>query len=337
VAPTSSITVLRAIVATIERLGGDPAPLLRALAIAPERLLDDEARIPFEQLLQGWQLAAQVCDDADFGLHLAEQITRGSFELLDYLACNCATLGAAFERLATYQRLLHDAVEVRLAGDAEERRVRHEVPSHPHGLPRHATEAQVACWLVRGRLLTGRDLVPRLVRFRHAAPASLDEHQRIFRAPIEFGAECTELVLDGAAWDLPIVNADSRLGALLDRHARTTLQRLPGARDLVTQARAAISAALGGPEPTVASIAARLHMSGRTLQRKLAEQGTSVKELLDGLRKELAVRHLDEGRVSLGELSFLLGFSEASAFHRAFRRWTGETPQRYRARQQARK
>jgi AraC-like DNA-binding protein len=138
------------------------------------------------------------------------------------------------------------------------------------------------------------------------------------------------MLLPRRSLDRPLVRADAGLCAVLERHARELLERLPRATSLSGRIRQLVAGDLVKGVPSPAEVARRLHMSGRTLQRRLREDGTSHRALVDELRRDLAMRYLGEREIGIAEVAFLLGFSEASAFHRAFRRWSGTTPSAYR-------
>jgi AraC-like DNA-binding protein len=128
------------------------------------------------------------------------------------------------------------------------------------------------------------------------------------------------------------MKADPSLCALLDRHARELLARYPREDSLVERIRTLMKGELNGGDASLEVVAERLGMSARTLQRKLQASGTSHQELLDEMRRDLAVRYLREPGMAVCEVAYLLGFSESSAFHRAFKRWTGTTPSEFRRR-----
>jgi AraC-like DNA-binding protein len=200
--------------------------------------------------------------------------------------------------------------------------------SIPRG--RDVSEFIVAAWVVVARQATGVDFAPLQVRFRHPRPTSLEAHRRLFRAPIRFGEPVNGLVVRRALLQTPLTRADPGLCAVLDRHVRELLERIPRATALRERVRQLAAQALSTGPPRAATLAHRLHMSRRTLQRQLQGDGTSARELVDTLRRDLAMRYLSDGQVAIAEVAFLLGFSEASAFHRAFRRWSGTTPATYR-------
>jgi AraC-like DNA-binding protein len=165
------------------------------------------------------------------------------------------------------------------------------------------------------------------VRFTHrATEAHVARHRAFFDAPVRFGADYTELLLSREVLDTPLTSADPNLLAILVPTAEATLSRESvGARPLTDQVRRALRSALSHDEAQLETVAKRLGMTGRSLQRRLKDEGTVFQALRDELRRDLADRYLGQG-MSFAEISFLLGFSEPSAFFRAFKRWTGLTP-----------
>jgi len=132
--------------------------------------------------------------------------------------------------------------------------------------------------------------------------------------------------------ELPLPNADPRLCAILDRHAKQLLEQLPRVPRLSQRVRELIAAELKEGSPTSESIARKLQMSDRTLRRRLEEDDTTYEKLVEGLRKALAERYMSEPNFSIDDVAFMLGYSEVNAFRRAFRRWHGESPAGWRRR-----
>lgn len=187
-----------------------------------------------------------------------------------------------------------------------------------------------AGWLLASRQATGLNFVPLEVRFPHCAPADISEHQQLFGCKIQFGWERTELVFALELLDTPLVKADPALQAILEAQVVAVIEKLPKGEATTDAVRRHLASELGKGQPTLEQIALRLHMSSRTLRRYLDEEGTSFRQILSEVRRELASRHSSEGRLAIGEIAFLLGFSEPSAFHRAFKQWTGHAPLTYR-------
>lgn len=306
--------------------GADVSALLASLGVERASLDDVDGRLPVSIDLALWAEARRLSGDECFGLHAAERVRPGSFDVLGYTLRTSATLGGAFERLVRYNQLLHDLAELRLSTRGAGARL--SLRLLPEGTPRQQAEFSLAVFLLFSRQATGVDVVPRAVEFAHAAPADISEHRRIFRAPILFSRPATVLVLRRQVLDLPLLQADPGLCAVLERQLRELLSRLPPGEGVLERVRRLIAAELCGGDPSVESVARRMHMSPRTLHRRL--QGTSYRAVVDGLRQDLALRYLAEDRLAIAEAAYLLGFSEASAFHRSFKRWTGRTPADYR-------
>jgi AraC-like DNA-binding protein len=149
--------------------------------------------------------------------------------------------------------------------------------------------------------------------------------------PPRFGARDVALVVPGEVWRRTTRARDPGLFAVLDDHARALLARAPSAEDdLVERVRAAVATELTGRAPSLASVARRLGTSARSLQRRLENERTSFAQVVDHVRRERAEAALQAPDVAIGEVSWLLGFSDQSAFARAFRRWTGQSPARWR-------
>ena len=149
----------------------------------------------------------------------------------------------------------------------------------------------------------------------------------MFQRPSVVRCKChDDMVLPRSVLDLPMTTADAALASVVARQASALLQSLPDPARLADQVHRLVCQSLRGQVPTVRAVAHQLGTSVRTLHRQLGEEGTSYREIVDQVRRDLAFGHVRDGRLPLGEIAFALGFSESSAFHRAFRRWTGQAP-----------
>ena len=315
----------------LRRLGHDPAPLLAAVGVDPAALEDPDARIPVSAGSGFLSHAASATGDDCIGLHLAEHADLRTADAHFYAMASSATLREAFARLSRYQRLIHETSRIELSAAAGGMTVRHALPGG-FAAPRQTAEFLLAAWVRAGRLVTATDWRPEDVRFAHAEPARVAEHRRFFQAPIRFSAAENALSLSETTLALPCVRADPALASLMDRYAGEHMAADGSADQRVSdRLRQILLAELRDGEPGAGRAASRLKMSLRTLNRRLAAEGTSYRAVLDQVRAEAATRHLADGRLAIGEVAFLLGFSELSAFSRAFRRWTGRTPAEFRA------
>jgi AraC-like DNA-binding protein len=327
--PTASVLLIRTIVEGIVARGVAAQRLLAPLGIAQGALGDPDGRVPHTVLVAAWEAAPALTGDPDFGLHLAESVAMGTFDVLDYVIRHSATLGGAYEAFLRYQRLVHTAAGFGLDVQGGVARMSHLTVVNLPIIPRQAAEFMMANLLVRWRRITGQDWSPTRVLFRHAAPADTSAHRKLFRAPVLFDQAVNGMDFDAALLRLPVLDADPALGAVLARHAAALVERLPPEDDFLGQVRHQIGVALRGSAPSVDEIARGLGLSRRSLQRRLGELGTRYQDLVDAARKDIALRQIRARTMALSEVAFLLGFSEVSAFHRAFRRWTGMTPTAY--------
>jgi AraC-like DNA-binding protein len=310
-------------------LGYDPVPFLDKQGVDRERLLDPDATVPMSVCVGLLAEGVRATGDDNLGLHIAKHAELGSFDVHFYAMLSSPTLGAAFERVCLYQRLIHESSQVRLAKSGDRAVLSHRLAG---GLaaPRQTAELLLAAWVRTGRIAVRRKWSPAEVRFAHRSPRDTREHERFFDAPVRFGTGENALVLPSGLLDLPCRRTDPSLLSLLDRYAADRLGR-PRVTTFADRARAALSVELQAGNVTAHSVGARLKVSVRTLHRSLAAEGTSYRRLLDQVRLDIAERHLTDDRVSVAEVAFLAGFSELSAFHRAFKRWTGRTPVAFRA------
>jgi AraC-like DNA-binding protein len=327
---TVSIYVLRAIVAAVTRCCVDVSAYLSDLGVTAEALASDDTRVRFSIIHDAWRLAEQRANDPLFGLHTAQTGKLGELDVLDYVCRSSKTLGECFAHAERYIRILHEGAEIRVSVAGREAQISYLPSSHPGGVLRQGAEYIIAGLLLRGRTFTGVQWSPREVWFQHPAPPDDAGHQKLFGCPIVFGRETNALVIDRALLDLPVPTADPGLNAVLSRHAEELLARLPTTNLLADQVRRLLPEALRKSDLQIESLAARLQLTPRSLQRRLREENTSFLLLLEETRRDLALRYVRERGMTVAELAFLLGFSDASTFVRAFKRWTGETPTDFR-------
>ncbi len=319
------------IVAQIEQSGAGIDAVLAGAGVRRAELEDPDARIEHERWVALLELGAEATADPCFGVHAAEQLSRRSYSLPALFIQSQPTLAEGLARLDRYFPIVHEGMELGLSMESGMGRCRIGfLPGLAY--PRVLAEHMAAFGSVLGVQLLGNDCPrPLEVRFAYPPPVSTREHQRVIRGPVVFGAEHTEIVFDPRVLDLPLDSANSHLGAILEDEARRLAERLPDGGTIlgrcVTWIRSEVHA---GREPRLAGLANELRLGERTLRRRLETGGTTLRELVDGVRREMAQAHVGSGRLSLDEIALLLGFSEAAAFRRAFKRWTGQSPSEYR-------
>jgi AraC-like DNA-binding protein len=318
-----ALTVLRS-------KGWETKGLMERAGLRPPVVNDPEARLPHSSVRAFWREAVRETGDPAIGLHVAEQVRPAAFDALGYVFCSSRTLGEGLRRLARYHRFVDD--QLTLAMDTTRGQVRVRLDGVDR-MTRQTAEFLLATLTRGARTETGRrDLDPLAVEFTFPEPRETTDHRRFFRSPLRFGRRWNCLVLTPGALDLPLRKAEAELREILERRVRDVIARLPPALDsVVKRVRFQLQEQLEHGHPTAATIGRGLGLSERSLRRRLRDEGTTLGRLLRELRRELAERYLREG-VSIDEAAFLLGYSEASALQRAFRRWTGWTPAAYRRR-----
>jgi AraC-like DNA-binding protein len=329
--PSTLSVSCRAMLAACARLGLDTSQILEAARLDRATVQDPDARIPLEQVEALWKKAYELSNDPNLALHAIEVLPFGAYRVIDYLATAAPTVGAALAKVSDYFPLIHGVV--RLPYVVGDRLVAYaaEAPSRPATITRAYAEYVLAAVFLRTRIGTNQRFPLTRVEFSHPSPEDISEHERIFECPVRFGADGCRMVMAREVWDTPCTPGDPGLFAVLDNHARMLLEQLPPADDLVGRVRTAIEEELrGGGRAGLESVARRLAMSPRTLQRRLRECGVPFNDVVDEMRFRAAKSYLALGDVAASEVAYLLGFAEQSSFNRAFRRWCGLTPSEYR-------
>ncbi len=324
-----SASLTQAILHAAGRLGLERQALLSACGLGESQLADPDARVPFTAQEALWCALSARLQHPEPGLLLGCNLTPGPFSVLNYLLQSSATLGDALNAAQRYQRLVGEGGELRVEQQHDRLTLLYS-PLHPqHPATRMRVLAMMACWVrMMAPLLDDFRLLG--VQFRHAAPSDLAPYRSVFACPLRFAAADYTIALPRALGDAPLIPANPPLQQLLRQHAEALLARLPSA-SLSARVIGLLGEQLAHGEPDRAQLARALHLSERTLQRRLAEEGCNYQQLLADTRRQLAERYLREGRLPAAEIALLLGYSEPSVFFRAFRQWTGLTPGEYRA------
>lgn len=321
----------KAIRRTVELAGVDAAPLFEQAGLDLSALNDPNARYPVERTAQLWQLAVAATGNPALGLEVARQVTPTTFHALGYSQVASTTLKEAFDRTLRYFRIVTDAGELSFEREGDRYCFQTRVQMGPHGPAQEGVDAFVAVIARMVRGLAGREALPLQLELSRPQPVDAEPYRRCFRVMPTFGADANRLWYAAELIERPLDGANPELARANDQIVIEHLARLERSQ-LAHKVRSLIVALLPDGVPGADQIAGQVHMSPRSLQRKLAEEGTSFSALLEASREELARGYLAGGRHTVSEVTFLLGFSDVSAFSRAFRRWTGVAPSAYRGR-----
>ncbi|EMF00342.1 AraC family transcriptional regulator [Streptomyces mobaraensis NBRC 13819 = DSM 40847] len=332
--PTIGAHFVRAALAGAVRLGHDPVPLLQTARIPPLLPGDDRARVTPEQFTALVRAVRRTTRDEFLGLGTAPS-RPGTFAMMCHACVGCPDLGTAVDRAVRFYGLFPGGPALALEHGAEEAvfAVRNDLRRLPEG--RFLAECALVVWHRLASWLIRRRIALRWAEFAYPAPPYAAEYGRMFGCPVRFGAHRTGVGLARHWLSAPLLRDEAGLTDLLRRAPADLLRRRDYGTTVTEQVRGALAAALREDHrparlPEATETAARLAVSPATLRRRLAAEGTSYRRVKDQVRRDAALSSLAAGREPTTELAARLGFSETTAFHRAFRRWTGTTPGTYR-------
>jgi AraC-like DNA-binding protein len=323
-----SVLAVRPVIAGLEARGLDAAAVLRSAGISSEALGSVEGKLPVASVLRLWEAAAEAAQDSSFGVHVAEALPRGTYDVFEHIFSAAETVGAGISQLTRYVPLIHDHSTLTIEVEPGHARLVRRVPT----MGPQYDEFSMALLFVRSRQASATAWTPERVTFQHERTDDDGEPSRVFGCRVVFGAAETEMLIPRAALQLPHARADAPLLEVLSRHVDARLGSLPQRGALLARASSAIARRIATELPTLASTAAALRMPERTLQRRLAEEGVNHSALVDDVRRNLALELLSDANVSVTDIGYRLHFADPAAFYRAFKRWTGEGPAAYRKR-----
>lgn len=310
--------------------GAGEAELLRRADLSASSLRDPDARVSMRAYYALIEAAAELTRDPHFGLSYIETVTPAAIGAVGFLAMTAATLGESIARILRYYRVLADGERLTLEIEGTRAVIRFEPWGPPRPAHAQVCEMYAFDFLVMSARMTGAPVEILDFDVRHARLGG-DEapYRRIFGRTPRFATAENRFCFPAEVLDRPMPAADAALSRFFEGYVEKLDRALP--QGSVSDAvRRAISERLCDGGLSLAALARARKESARTLQRRLADEGTSVSALVESVRRERAFGHL-AASLPIGEVSYLLGFSEPRAFHRAFRRWTGETPQSWRA------
>jgi AraC-like DNA-binding protein len=321
---------LRVFVDAMERLDCRMEPLLAQAGVHRADLDDPDARIPRSVWGPVFSRALEQRPMKNAGMRLAAVTPFGAFPLIDYLIATSQNVGEGVTRLGRYLRL----AEARSVPDAHEAEDPIRVSLEGSDTP-FSAEFAVTLNLLHFREQTENRFRAAYASFCHT-PDDVAEMERVLGCPVHPGASWNGWALAHETWQLPLRRRDPVLSSLLQRQADDAMARLPPMEGVAAEVRRALAPRLGSGDTRIETIARALATSTRSLQRRLAAAGVSYRQLVDVARREAAERYLRDSRFSIGEVAYLLGYSEPAAFDRAFRRWRNERPQAFRQHQRRR-
>jgi len=337
-ATTRSLTILSnwavTLVRALDAAGVNGRGLAAQAGIAPQVLDDPSGRVSRTALTELWRLAVAATGDDAFALTVARYATPTTFHALGYAILASATAREALERTIRFRRVIGDVNRPRLEEVGARLHFVIDV-SAPPGVPFESVDAFAAVLVRQLRFLVGdQRFAPVAVALRRPCPRQPERFEQAFHAPVRFAAIENVLEFEREDLERPLPTGNADLAQQSDRVVIEYLARMESSQWSSRVSRSLIEALPNGL-PAQAEIARRLGASTRGLQRELAREGTSYREILDDARAVLARDYVRAKQLSVTEIAFLLGFADTSAFSRAFKRWTGASPRHFASAQRA--
>ena len=323
-AATLAASDLQVFLNGLRQLGYDPDTLLRAAGVDPQTFQHPDARVACDAYGAVLMHAQQERFTPNLALELARVTPLGSWPLLDYLVLTTDTVGAGVHQLARYLRLTGNPVLLSIHDDLDPIRLEMTTTVAPF-----AIEYLAALLHLHLRLETEGRFTSLAINFRHQVDDAA-AYERLLGSPVAQNATWSGVTISPATWKLPLRRRDPVLRQMLERQADAILEQLPRDDGITSDVYRALIARVAGGDVRMQSVARQLRTSARTLQRRLAEEGVTYQRLVDRARKDAASRYLSNSNLAIGEVAYLVGFSEPAPFYRAFRRWFGVTPEGFR-------
>jgi AraC-like DNA-binding protein len=312
----------------VARACDSASAILMSEGIDLQRCVRPETRIGHHIVIRALTAYIRSTDDWTIGLRAGDSLESGDFDIVELTARCCPNVQDGILCGARYVHLLSESTEMALVHEGSTAlwcfRASNGSVSHPA-----ANDFVVAAGTSLLRRYANIADAPIEVHFMHSEPADIQPYEQTFRTKARFGMPCNAIVLDAARLALPLVRDDSTIRAVFETYAREQLDSLAtGVRRRIVDVAAE---ELRAGKLTMDSVSRRLGLSAATLRRRLEDEGTTFREIVDEVRRGLAEQHLLDRRFGIGEIAFLLGFSNVSAFNKAFRRWNASSPSEYRS------
>lgn len=320
-----SLTYVQRLLAGAARQGVSLPALFVASGIEVERFNDPNARFSGAELIRLIQVLMQQTHDEFIGLATDVRSKPGTFSMMAHAVINCANLEKAIRRSAAFYELFETPAYIRFEVINNEGRVTLDVREYtPFACTVH--ELMVFVSLRFWSWLVGRRLDPLVIEFAFDAPPSAHEFQRLFKCPVNYGMDANVIRFPASWLTLPLAQNPLSLSRFLKDSIAVLFGGKTSPVGLAEQIRGILGKTADSQFPELAEIAALLNLTAQTLRRRLKDEGTSYQVIKDQVREQAARFYLAKPALTIDEIALMMGFSEASAFHRAFKKWTGMTP-----------
>jgi len=313
----------------LERYGLDGIKIVESAGIDYQVAMDPDTRISYDSADRMWQIATEKSGDPCFGIEVADGFNPTLLHGLGFSWMASGSLKEAFGRVLRFQKLINTGAN--FGAEETEHHLKILIDSKIPGRAHHPTYvlSLVAGVLRMSRLTAGREINPVSVSMQQQEPIGSDRIREFFGCPVEFDCSENSITFDRVLIEQPIVSANAKLAQINDQIVVDYLTRYDQ-QTLVARVQSKIIERLPAGRPNQTVIAKSMNMSLRNFQRKLKLEGTSFRELVDTVRKDLAIQFIRDNSRSIGAISYNLGFTEPANFTRSFKAWTGVSPKQFR-------
>jgi AraC-like DNA-binding protein len=326
-----SIYFVQSALEPVIKRGLDVDSLLGAAGISAALLQAPQGRVTAQSFSTLWLGVARLLDDELFGQD-SRRMKVGSFAMLCNMLIHCDTLDSALQRMARFFNLILDDFHCSVESDGQRAAlvIRQERGVQAPRVFGYETllmlQHGLACWLI------GRRISVLAAEFAYPEPSRSAEYPRMYSQDLRFGQDATRLVFDRSYLSLPVIQNERSVKEFVRAAPANIVLKYKNGNSLAAQIRRRLRAAARSDWPDFDAFAAGLNMTPSTLRRRLDEEGQSFQAIKDDLRRDMAIDYLRHTSKSVAEIAFELGFAEASAFYRAFKKWAGASPGEYRQR-----
>ena len=330
--PTVGAGFARGLLEFAVKSGADREALMAAAQLTPEEIGRQDGRVPMMKYVALMRGGIRLSGDPALALHYGEAVNIAQVSIVGHLGRGAGTMGEALDKLNQYVRLIveadsapkEDRFSIVWEGD---QRWLVDTRLNANAFPELTESAfsQLICHTREFGHEGSRPMV-RAVHVTHERPGHWEEYERIWRAPVVFGAARNAMLMD-PEWEFyRVAKTDPYVAGVLHEKADALMAELDAAKTMAGRVEAELRAMLHTGDVAIDTVAKRMGMSRPTLYRQLKAEGTTFEDVLEALRHRMAEHYLSDRKLSVGETAYLVGFSDPSAFSRAFKRWTGKSP-----------
>ncbi len=319
--------IVRSLLAYLDLCGHGSKAMCQSFDINYPDIMNGDGLLPsciYTTLLKAGE---NITNDPAFGLHLGISAKPERWGVLGYIMTCCHTLHEAIHCQHRYQDLVGSMGSLIVSPRGDTLRMLWDTDFTP--LATQAEEA-ITGWVAFGRWVTDTNLSPSHIYFSHPAPQNTQPYQQFFNCPVEFDAEFNALEINASLLGTPLKKPDKTIKGRLILHAEERLEDIDEPQTFLKVIKRYIKETLPKETPELTDAAAIMELTPRTLQRRLKNKGMHFSAVIEETRNELAFQYLADTKNTMADITFLLGFSEQSAFSRAFKRRTGKSPGEYR-------